>query len=406
VDSNETPAMQQSVEGGGHASSTVQALLLQEAQQEISSLRTDLYSQRRVAEERRQALQAVTLERDTLREQLSQLTAQLSQAQSQLHQLRSLEAQFADLQRSSSKQQQELELCLKARRILEQELAGERRQREVLSEAKAGLEAERSRLQKARDDLAASLRVAQNKAADAEEEQLRAEEEAAALRAEVQALHAAHGSPSMSAGGYGAAPMLLPLQQPALGVEGTVSAAEARHLTEQVEYERSRASSLLVSLQEAKAQVLALQQQLDIQQHGSQEVVQLHRQVTQLSSSLAQANAHITQLQTDLQHHKDMCEQLHKQLQHQQQQWGQQHKDAPPVLKDLAAAAGHSDHHSNHSQEHTGLNGVAQQGPATAAIHPSHKHTPSAAASDAMSTEQASEELDRLQAQVRDDESV
>jgi DNA repair exonuclease SbcCD ATPase subunit len=383
------------MEQGG--SSTVQALLLQEAQQEISSLRTDLYAQRRVAEERRQALQAVTLERDTFKEQVHSLTAQLSELQSQLHQLRGLEVQYADLQRSSSKQQQELELSLKARRILEQELAGERRQRESLSEAKAGLEAERSRLQKARDDLTASLRVAQKKAADAEEEQMRAEEEAAALRAELQALQAAHGSPSMSASGYGAGSM-------PFGADGSVPAAEARHLQEQIEYERSRASALLTSLHEAKAQVLALQQQqqLDAQQHGYEEDAHLQRQVAQLSSSLAQANAQVTRLQSELQHQRELSEHLHSQLQQQQQQWQQQQQQQEGASAVQGVTNGHASHHSNHRQQFEGVNGVAQQGHTTSAIHPRHQHTHSAAPSDAMSTEQASEELDRLHAQVRD----
>lgn len=44
----------------------MQNLLLQEAQAEVASLRRDLYETRRVAEERRQAVQSLTAARDGL----------------------------------------------------------------------------------------------------------------------------------------------------------------------------------------------------------------------------------------------------------------------------------------------------------------------------------------------------
>lgn len=58
----------------------------------------------------------------------------------------------------------------------------------MLEDAKAALESERSQLLKGRDELNAALRVAQHKAREAEDEQIRAEEEAAELRHEVQSL--------------------------------------------------------------------------------------------------------------------------------------------------------------------------------------------------------------------------
>jgi chromosome segregation ATPase len=74
-----------------------------------------------------------------------------------------------------------------ARRILEEELRDERQSRSAAEEARGVAEAERSRLQRARDDLAAHLRVSQQKAADAEEEQCKTEEEVVALRRELAA---------------------------------------------------------------------------------------------------------------------------------------------------------------------------------------------------------------------------
>jgi Na+-translocating ferredoxin:NAD+ oxidoreductase RnfC subunit len=64
----------------------------------------------------------------------------------------------------------------KARRILEEELRDERQGRSTAEEARAVAEAERSRLQRALDEATTQLRVVQHKAAEAEEDQLRAEE--------------------------------------------------------------------------------------------------------------------------------------------------------------------------------------------------------------------------------------
>jgi hypothetical protein len=58
-----------------------------------------------------------------------------------------------------------------ARRAAEQELAEERAARAAAEEARARAEGERSRLQRARDDLAAALRVAEQRAEEAVEEQ-------------------------------------------------------------------------------------------------------------------------------------------------------------------------------------------------------------------------------------------
>jgi superfamily I DNA/RNA helicase len=56
---------------------SVEALLLGEAQEEIASLRSELYGTRRVAEERRQANEALTRARDELTAQAGQLQERL-----------------------------------------------------------------------------------------------------------------------------------------------------------------------------------------------------------------------------------------------------------------------------------------------------------------------------------------
>ncbi|KAJ9530884.1 hypothetical protein QJQ45_028832 [Haematococcus lacustris] len=243
----------------------VQQLLLQEAQQEISNLRSDLYGQRRVAEEQRRAAESLSKEKEALREQVALLGKQLAAHQAEVARLQGIEAEFDRLKQDSLRQQQELALSLNARRILEQELAVERQARLSLEDAKAALEAERSRQQKQKDDLSAALRVAQKAVSDAEQEQLRAEEESAALRAEINALQ--HGG----------------AVNPAAPARG--SSSELADLVSQLEYQRSQTVLLQQSLSAADLRLR------DTQQQHATEIDQFKQTITRLELHLAQATS-------------------------------------------------------------------------------------------------------------------
>jgi hypothetical protein len=219
--------------------------MLAEARREVAALRTDVFASRRLAEERRQALDALQAERTGLAQQLEASAAALREALSQLAALPALQQRCAQQEQSLLQARAESERAAAAHRILSKELEDERRLRDAVLEQKALVEGERARLAKQRDELSAQLRVAQARVRDAEEEQLRAEDEAAGLRAEVVALRQAHqqlqhteaAGPASSTGG---------------GVQAEANAASvaaASALAEQLEQERSRASHLMHSLQ-------------------------------------------------------------------------------------------------------------------------------------------------------------
>lgn len=170
------------------SSSTVTALLLQEAQSEIANLRTDLYNTRRLAEERRQALTSATTSYEAFKVQVASLTSDLGEAREAATRLGEVEEQLASVHEDVERLQREVDKGVGMRKVLQDELAEERSLREELERAKASLESERARLATARDAAQAQARVAQKAAKDAEEEQLAAEDEAAALRAEVATL--------------------------------------------------------------------------------------------------------------------------------------------------------------------------------------------------------------------------
>lgn len=253
----------------------VSAVLLREAQQEIAALRTDLFNTRRLAEERRQQLGTLQQERETL-------SSRLADAEGAVQLLPGVQARCAQLQGALAQLQAEHDTAVGARRILEQELSEERRQRAAVAEQKALLEADKSRLAKLRDDLAAQLRLAQRKAKDAEEEQLRAEDEAATLRAELAALQAASGSFGASGGTGG----------------GGADAAALQPLRDQIEYERNRAAVLLSGLHAAKAHSAELEHQLQAQAHQLQ--LQLHQDGQADAKADEQLRAHVAALQGEL----------------------------------------------------------------------------------------------------------
>ncbi|GLC43419.1 hypothetical protein PLESTM_001471400 [Pleodorina starrii] len=301
----------------------VAAALLKEAQQEIALLRTDLFNTRRLAEERRQAIDALQSERERLTRHCDDVEASLRTAHAQLNHVPELQQRCAQLEAGLRKLQSELETSVAARRILQHELDDERRQRAVLAEQKALLEGDRARLAKYRDDLAAQLRVEQNKAREAEEEQLRAEEDAAALRAEVAALQQAAATAATaathtfsSAGAAASAPgppAGASAADTAAAIAATVAAATTP-LLEQLEHERSRTTALLGSLHAAKSEIMELTQRVadyearhtDMLARGHHDPEQLGHQLTLareqnavLSAQLAAAEERGRQLEAE-----------------------------------------------------------------------------------------------------------
>ena len=284
------------------SSGTVQTMLLNEAQQEIAALRNDLYNTRRVAEERRQAVEALTAARDKLNASVAELEATLKGSKQELARLHSVDEALSALQQSHLEQGQQLQNFQKSRKILEGELQEERRLRAGVEGAKAILESERSRLQKGRDELAAQLRLAQRQAQEAEEEQVAAEEESASLRVQLALLQTQQ-------------PASPPPQSTVNGAtsSGFLPDGGARPLMEQVEYERNRASALLSALHGVKAELSELQQQRRQQEGTEQEVDRLRMEVLQLRSDLDAARGHIYTLE-------QQQLQQQQQLQPQQQQ--------------------------------------------------------------------------------------
>eukprot|EP00798_Chlamydomonas_sp_ICE-L_P002912 gene2913-17111_t len=177
------------MDGGGGGGAAVAAMLLQEAQQEIASLRSDLYSNRRVAEERRVQIAALTDANNKQAVQLASQEGELATARTVAAQLTATESQLKLLTQAHENLRREFEMANQSRKILQVELGDERKKSMAADEQKALVESERSRLQKSRDDLSAQLRLALRRSSEAEEEQMRAEEEAATLRAELDALH-------------------------------------------------------------------------------------------------------------------------------------------------------------------------------------------------------------------------
>lgn len=270
-------------------SSTVHALLLQEAQQEIASLRTELYNTRRTAEERRQALVQLTSRVQQLESQVQGLEGSLTQAQKELATLRGVDEQLAALRESAGKLQRELEASVSAKRILQGELADERQQRQVAEQAKATLESERSRLQKARAEMAAQLRVAEKAARDAEAEQLHAESEAQALRQELTMLRSGSmASPSRD--GFDAV---------AAAAATASMNGHMAELTEQLELERGRTAALMDSLDAARSEVEVLRMHAGAADTAAAEA--LKQEVAALRAQATAAQARVQQLEQQLQ---------------------------------------------------------------------------------------------------------
>jgi predicted nucleic acid-binding Zn-ribbon protein len=103
----------------------VHQILLQEARAEIGTLRNDLYATRRVAEERRQSEAALSKAKAALEASVAALEAQLRDANDAARQLPGLQAELQSSQQRCAQLERDVDLAVRARRILEQELQGE-----------------------------------------------------------------------------------------------------------------------------------------------------------------------------------------------------------------------------------------------------------------------------------------
>ncbi|KAF5838242.1 hypothetical protein DUNSADRAFT_3222 [Dunaliella salina] len=269
-------------------SSTVQEMLLTEARAEIGRLRTENFQCKRLADERLGALQRLSGERDQLLAQYHQHQSLLAACQAQIQQLQGVEVQLAELQHAQQTLQQEHELSLRARRILQEELVDERRQRKQVEESKAALESERSRHQRSKDDLALSLRVARKKAEEAEEEQLRAEQEAAQLREELRTLQSGAGGGGggeqdvgEAGSSVGSNHFLHPHKTSLPGYE-QVAVEEALRAAE---YERCRAEALLSRLAAAEEEVASLGQELQAMEGLRTELLRAQHALRELQAN-------------------------------------------------------------------------------------------------------------------------
>lgn len=107
---------------------TVNQMLLQEAQTQVASLRTDLHVARRVAEERKQALEGLVRANEGLKQQLAEANAHIGTLEGSAQELLAAQQQISALQSQLAAVQKDLDLSIRARKILEGELASERNQ--------------------------------------------------------------------------------------------------------------------------------------------------------------------------------------------------------------------------------------------------------------------------------------
>ncbi|KAK9811821.1 hypothetical protein WJX72_010778 [[Myrmecia] bisecta] len=233
-------------------------VLLQEAQSEISALRAELYATRRTAWESQQALNQAVAQRDQLEAAREQLQRRVEAFESKAVRVEPLEQANRDLQDA-------LEQLSSRLKQADSSLAEEQTARQHFQEVYSKAEAERARLQRARDELATRILVAEQRTKEAEEEQIRAEEDAAAFQQELHALQSRLGKPDSATPGGDA-------------VDGN-----APELLRQLEAERSRSASLLMALNTAKAAATSSNADLDFARERIQQLEQALHGMSALS---------------------------------------------------------------------------------------------------------------------------
>lgn len=322
------------------------SLLLKEAHLEISGLRKDLYNTRRLGEERRQAVDALTSSRDQLSKQVEQLTASLALHNQQQTRLTSLETQCQGMQQAMQMLQQELELSLRARKILESELHEERKHKASLADSKSMLESDRSRLQKVRDELSMQLRVAVQRAKEAEAEQVRAEEEASDLKAELQHMHLLSNSLEHASDGSNGTGEVRASSQAKNGYRGpgtSSGSVDFGPLLEQMELERTRAATSHASLMAARAQLAEQQTQLLSSQEELQQLRLQLQATTHHHANADHSSTHSHHHQDSAQHHHSLSLGEHNHRNHQQH--------PAPSNSHACSNGGPAQHHPSQQQQ-------------------------------------------------------
>eukprot|EP00873_Tetraselmis_striata_P003140 jgi/Tetstr1/423404/TSEL_014085.t1 len=204
--------------------------LYREAQEEITSLRTELYGTRRKEWEAREALTKAKEELDHVRGALSDLQHKSEQLQAAAADAEQLRERTQELERAKADLEAKAAQDRRAAEVSEAEAAAEAAARRRAEEAAAKANSERSRLQRQRDEAQSQLRLAVKRAEEAEEEQCRTEEEAAQCRSELAALR--EGSPAARPGG----------------------GFDEAELRRELDSERSHVASLMAALRQAKAE--------------------------------------------------------------------------------------------------------------------------------------------------------
>lgn len=250
------------------ADSSVHGLLLKEAQDEIAALRTELYSTRRLSEDRRQLVEQLSKAKDFLAAENEDCKAKLHSQDAELARLREVEERYAAIRVEVDRLVKENTRLSEAHQALQHELSDERMAKVQAQEAKARLEGDRSRLQNSRDDVWAQLRVAQQRVAEAEEEQCKAEEELVSLRAELQVALAQQANRSSTT------------------VAGGDHEAVA-HLLQQLESERQQSALLMGKLSSTKRELDSYTAQLQELQAEAHAIAESHsKQVQTLEDKL------------------------------------------------------------------------------------------------------------------------
>eukprot|EP00191_Tetraselmis_sp_GSL018_P020836 CAMPEP_0177594634 /NCGR_PEP_ID=MMETSP0419_2-20121207/9889_1 /TAXON_ID=582737 /ORGANISM="Tetraselmis sp., Strain GSL018" /LENGTH=488 /DNA_ID=CAMNT_0019085963 /DNA_START=147 /DNA_END=1614 /DNA_ORIENTATION=- len=214
--------------------------LYREAQDEIASLRSELYTTRRREWEVKEALTKAEHARDDALRDAEELRQRAAALQAATDRGDHLNAKLQELERQASSLGLEAAELRQRLGEAERELSAEQTARRRTEELRARAEGDRSRLQRERDEARSQLGIAQRRAAEAEEEQCRAEEDAAQARAELAA-YAREGGGSQHG--------------------GSMSNLEEEQLRRELESQRDHAAALLKSLEKAKAEAAAAREQ-------------------------------------------------------------------------------------------------------------------------------------------------
>ncbi|CAD7698057.1 unnamed protein product [Ostreobium quekettii] len=229
--------------------------LLRSAQQELASLRGDLYAAQRACRDKDMALNQLGAEREALLARLRDLDDALSATDARARLVPGLESRCAEMKDLVVRLGKENQTAKDALQAAESDLREERRCRELADTAAARAEAEQKRIQREKEAIAAQLRVSEQQVAEAEEEQCRAEADAADARRELKALQAP-GATATETGVEGG-PAMDELQR-----ELEAERSRTDDLSAALGASRAATSSTRVELQKANDRITELQKDL------------------------------------------------------------------------------------------------------------------------------------------------